>query len=71
MRFVEDWKIQRINELSRLSKAGTLTPEEAAEQKTLRAEYVEQWRRSMQATLDNTYVLDDNGEERPLGKKQK
>ena len=66
---MEDYKIQRINELSRLSKTRALTDDEAAEQKSLRGEYLEQWRRATAATLDNTYVLDENGKERPLGKK--
>jgi Uncharacterized protein conserved in bacteria len=66
---MEDHKIQRINELSRLSKTRALTDDEAAEQKSLRVEYLEHWRRATAATLDNTYVLDENGKERPLGKK--
>ena len=40
-------KVDRINELARLSKARALTDEEVAEQKALRAEYLEEVRRQL------------------------
>ena len=40
-------KVDRINELARLSKARALTVEEVAEQKALRAEYLEEVRRQL------------------------
>ena len=62
-------KIQRINELARKAKAEGLTEEEKAEQKNLRAEYIAEWRLGVIQTLDNTYVVDEHGNERKLQKK--
>jgi len=56
----------RINELARKSKTPEgLTEEEKAEQKALRDEYIAQYRRSLMAQLDNTYI------ERPDGTREK
>jgi len=62
-------KITRINELARKSKSVGLTDEEKAEQKALREEYIAEWRLGVQQTLDNTYVVDQNGNKRKLEKK--
>lgn len=62
-------KIQRINELAKKAKTEGLTEEESAEQKRLRAEYIEAWRQSVIQTLENTYVVDEDGNERKLKKK--
>lgn len=40
-------KVERINELARISKTRTLTEEEAAEQKALRTEYLMEVRRQL------------------------
>lgn len=40
-------KVDRINELARLSKARELTDEEKAEQKALREEYLQEVRRQL------------------------
>lgn len=67
---MEQKKIDRINELARKSKtAEGLTEQEKAEQKVLRREYLESWRLGVQQTLDNTYVVDDKGNERKLQRK--
>ncbi|MEL4106639.1 DUF896 domain-containing protein [Oscillospiraceae bacterium WX1] len=58
-------KIDRINELSRKSRECALSPEECAEQKKLRAEYVAAFRACLEETLDNTVI------ERPDGTKEK
>ena len=63
---MEQSKIDRINALARKSKAEGLTPEEAAEQQALRAEYVAAFRKSLQSQLDNTVVVDDKGRRRVL-----
>lgn len=63
-------KIDRINELARKAKAPEgLTDEEKAERQLLRQEYLEAWRLGVQQTLDNTYIVDDKGNERKLRKK--
>lgn len=59
-------KIQRINELAKLSKERELTPEEAAEQQALRAEYITEFRAQFRATLENTVIQDPDGKRTPL-----
>ncbi len=44
---LDAWKIDRINELGRLSKTRELTPEEKEEQQALRAEYLAWFRSSL------------------------
>lgn len=66
---MEQKKIDRINELARKSKTVGLTEEEAAEQAALRREYVAAVKASLTAQLDNTYVVDSNGNKRKLGHK--
>ncbi|MBQ2711450.1 MAG: DUF896 domain-containing protein [Clostridia bacterium] len=62
-------KIKRINELARKAKTPEgLTPEEIAERKKLREEYIAEWRQGVVQVLDNTYVVDENGK-RKLRKK--
>ncbi len=62
-------KIERINELARLAKERELTEEETLERDALRKEYIEAFRKSLTSQLDNTYVVDGNGNKRKLGKK--
>lgn len=64
-------KIKRINELARKSKTPDgLTEDEKAEQKQLRQEYIAEWRQGVVQVLDNTYVMDENGNKRKLERKQ-
>lgn len=63
---MEKSKIDRINYLARKSKTEELTPEEKAEQKLLRDEYREGFRRSLMGQLENVYVVDENGNEKKL-----
>ena len=62
-------KIERINFLAKKAKTEGLTEEEKAEQAQLRGEYIAEWREGVIQTLENTYVLDENGK-RKLRKKQ-
>ena len=62
-------KISRINQLSRKAKTVGLTEEEKAEQQALRKEYIAEWKLGLQQTLDNTYVVDTDGNKRKLEKK--
>lgn len=66
---MEDSKIKRINELAKKSKAEGLTPEEAAEQKALRAEYVAAFRASLTAQLESTVLVDPDGTQHKPTKK--
>ena len=63
---MEQSKINRINELAHLAKERALTEEELAERDVLRKEYIEDWRRSTVSVLENTYIVDRNGDKRPL-----
>lgn len=64
-----DKKIQRINELARLSKTRPLTKEELEEQAKLRREYIDAYKQSLINQLNNTFIVDENGNKHPLKKK--
>ena len=61
-------RTDRINELARKSKAEGLTPEELAEQKLLREEYINEFRISMGMMLDNTVIQYPDGTRKSLKK---
>ena len=61
--------IRRINALAAKAKAEGLTPEEIAERDELRQEYIAAVRRNLVAQLDNTFIVDERGNKRPLRKK--
>ena len=65
---MEQRKIDRINELARLAKQRELTAEELAERDILRKEYIEDWRRSTIAVLENTYIQTPDGKKHKLPK---
>ena len=62
-----DEKVKRINELYKKSKETGLTDEERKEQQQLREEYARSFREGLKRTLENAYVLDENGKEVKLG----
>ena len=62
-------KIERINELARIKKAGGLTEAEAAEQAELRREYLAEFRENMKAMLDNTIIQEPDGTRHALKQK--
>ena len=60
----------RKNQLScKKSQNGRSDGGEKAEQAQLRGEYIAEWREGVIQTLENTYVVDENGK-RKLRKKQ-
>ena len=63
---MEQNKLDRINELTALSRVRELGAEEQAERAALRAEYIAEWRRSTIETLENTYVVMHDGTKRKL-----
>jgi len=67
---MEKEKILRINELAKKQKEGTLTLDEIEEQKVLRDEYIAEYRRNLISQLDNTYIMDENGNKTKLKKKE-
>lgn len=58
--------IERLNELSRLARQRALTEEEAAERHERRQKYLEAFRKSLKAQLDNTVIRYEDGSEEPL-----
>ena len=66
---MEQKKIDRINELARKAKTPEgLTPEESAERDVLRREYIDSYKRSLVAQLDNTFIQYPDGSKRKLEK---
>ena len=57
-------KLNRINELARIAKQRSLTPEEQQERDVLRKEYIAEWRKGAMDVLDNLVI------QTPDGKKQ-
>ena len=66
---MEQAKMDRISELTRLSCERELTAAEQSERAALRKEYLADWKRGAEATLDNTYVVGPDGVKRKLKKK--
>ena len=60
--------INRINELAKKAKTEGLTPAEKEEQARLRKAYVDSVVGNMRAQLDNTYVVDRDGNKSKLKK---
>ena len=58
---MEQAKINRINELAKKKKAGTLTPEEKVEQAQLREEYIEGYRRAIRHHIEGIKLVDEDG----------
>ncbi|MCQ2406795.1 MAG: DUF896 domain-containing protein [Oscillospiraceae bacterium] len=68
---MEKTKLDRINELARLSKERELFPIEKDEQARLRKEYIAEWRQSTISLLENTVIVNPDGTRRPLSKMKK
>lgn len=68
---MEKNKIDRINELYRLSTARTLTFEEKNEQLNLRREYLAEIKLRFRNTLENTTVVYPDGSSEKLKHKEK
>ncbi len=62
-------RIARLNTLARKSKAEGLTPDEKLEQAALRKEYLDSVRRSLEAQLDQVYIVEEDGSQQKLKKK--
>ena len=66
---MEHEKIERINELTRLSRERELTPEEKEERETLRKEYLEGFKANLKAVLDGVVIQRPDGSRETLHKK--
>lgn len=54
-------KMKRINELAQKKKTIGLTDEEGKEQTLLRKEYLQSFRQSFKKTIENTTIIDPEG----------
>lgn len=66
---MENRKLNRINELAKLSRERALTAEETIERDALRKEYLAEWRRGAEQVLENTYIVGPDGTKRKLTRK--
>lgn len=62
-------KIDRISELTRISRTRELTADELKEREVLRREYIDSYKASLTGILDNTYVQNLDGSKYKLEKK--
>lgn len=67
---MEQYKIDRINELFHKSKDVGLSEEERQEQAQLRKEYIESVKSSLILNLSNTYIIDKQGNKKKLNIKR-
>ncbi|MCI6039894.1 MAG: DUF896 domain-containing protein [Clostridiales bacterium] len=67
---MEHEKIERISELTRLSRERELTHEELMEREALRREYLDGFRQNMQAVLESVRLKRPDGTLEPLQKKE-
>ncbi len=65
---MEKSKIDRLNQLAKKAKTDTLTSSELTERDALRKEYIAAFRSNLKATLDNTIIVDQQGNRRSLRK---
>ena len=63
---MEQSKIDRISQLTRIARQRELTEEEQQERQALRREYIDSVKQSLAGHLDNTVILDPQGNRRPL-----
>lgn len=66
---MDEAKKMRINELAKKAKLAPLTEEEKHEQTLLREEYLSEYRKSLAAMLDNTYIQSPDGARTKLRRK--
>ena len=66
---MEQYKIDRINELARKHKSVGLTPEEEVERAALRREYIDSVVGNLKGHLDNVYFVEEDGSQTKLKKK--
>lgn len=60
--------IARINELAKKAKTVGLTDEEIVERDKLRRIYIDNVKANLTGQLDNTYIVDEKGNKKPLKK---
>lgn len=58
---LEQAKMLRLNELAKKKKTGTISPAELTEQSELRQEYLAVFRGGMREMIENTKIIDPEG----------
>ena len=68
---MEQRKIERINALAKKAKSPEgLTPEEMVERDLLRREYIDAYRKNLEAQLENIRIVDPDGTKHRLPKRE-
>jgi 5-formyltetrahydrofolate cyclo-ligase len=60
--------IERINELSKISKERKLTEAELKEQQELRKQYIEKFKLNFKTQMKNVYIKEEDGSLTQVGK---
>ena len=60
--------IERINELSKISKERKLTEAELKEQQELRKQYIENFKLNFKTQMKNVYIKEEDGSLTQVGK---
>lgn len=68
---MEQKKIDRINELTKISRERELTSYEKKEREVLRREFIDSYKASLVGILDNTVIQNPDGSKRKLQRKDK
>ena len=63
--------IERINALSKKSREEGLSQAEKEEQARLRQEYIAGFRQGLKNTLENVYIMDEDGNKKKVERKKK
>ncbi len=67
---MEQKKMDRISELTRIARIRELTEDEQKERTALRREYIDSYKASLTGILDNTYIQELDGTKHKLEKKK-
>ncbi len=62
--------IERINALAKKSREEGLTEAEKEEQARLRQEYIKGFRQGLENTLENVYIMDEDGNKKKVERKK-
>lgn len=58
---LEKEKLDRLNTLAKRKKANVITDEELSELESLREQYLKNFRKSMENTIENSKIIDPEG----------
>ena len=64
-------ELDRISELTAISRKRELTEEEQAERAVLRRKYIDSFKLSLTSQLDVTYIVDEKGNKKKVERKGK